>query len=98
MFMQDHDFEWDDVKAKLNFAKHGVHFKTARDVFRDPFAVEEIDDREDYGEDRFTIVGMGRERLLFVAYTMRGEAVRIISARGAEPNEERDYYEQNIQG
>jgi len=51
----------------------------------DRFAIEWQDDREDYGEDRFVIIGMVSNRLLFVAYTMRGEAIRIISARGAEP-------------
>jgi uncharacterized protein len=67
----------------------------ARDVFKDPFAVEQLDDRENYGEDRFTIIGMARGRLLFVAYTMRGEIIRIISARSAEPHEQREYHEQD---
>ena len=34
-------------------------------------------------------------RLLFVAYTMRGDVIRIISARGAEPYERRQYHEAN---
>jgi uncharacterized protein len=32
---------------------------------------------------------------LFVAYTMRGNAIRIISARRAEPFERRRYHEEN---
>ena len=67
----------------------------ARDVFKDPFAVEWLDDREDYGEDRYVIIGMVKNHLLFVAYTLRGEAIRIISARGAEPHERRQYHEEN---
>jgi uncharacterized DUF497 family protein len=35
------------------------------------------------------------DRLLLVAYTMRGEVVRIISAREAEPYERRLYHEEN---
>jgi hypothetical protein len=70
-------------------------FEMARDVFKDPSAIELLDDREDYGEDRYVIIGMGSYRLLFVAYTMRGEAIRIISARGAEPHERRQYHEDN---
>jgi len=93
--MNDDKFQWDDLKADETYAKHGVSFVAARDVFRDPFAVEQLDDRENYGEDRFTIIGMACGRLLFVAYTMRGEAIRIISARGAEPHEQREYHEQN---
>jgi uncharacterized DUF497 family protein len=93
--MNDDRFQWDDRKAAENYAKHGVRFEAARDVFKDPFAIEQTDDRENYGEERFTIIGMVSGRLLFVAYTMRGEAIRIISVRGAEPYEQRDYHEQN---
>ena len=67
----------------------------ARGVFKDPFAIELLDDREDYGEDRYVIIGMVSNRLFFVAYTMKGEAIRIISARGAEPHERRQYHEAN---
>ncbi len=93
--MNDGKFQWDERKAASNIVEHGVTFDAARDVFKDPFAVEQLDDRENYGEDRFTIIGMARGRLLFVAYTMRGETIRIISARGAEPLEQREYHEQD---
>ena len=93
MFMNNGGFEWDDRKVAGNFA--GVGFAAARDVFKDPFAIEQFDDREDYGEDRFIIIGMVEGRLLFVAYTMRGETIRMISARGAEPHEQRQYHENN---
>jgi uncharacterized protein len=93
--MQKDGFEWDDTKAAANYAAHGVCFEDARSVFKDPFAIEQVDDREDYGEERFTIIGMVENRLLFVAYSMRGENIRIISARGAEPHERRSYHEEN---
>jgi hypothetical protein len=48
-----------------------------------------------YGEDRYAIIGMVENRLLYVAYTMRGDTNRIISARGAEPYEKRRYHEEN---
>jgi uncharacterized DUF497 family protein len=50
--MVDDDFEWDDDKATANARKHGVTFEEARGVFRDPLAIELIDDRAAYGEDR----------------------------------------------
>jgi hypothetical protein len=53
------------------------------------------DRRQDYGEERFILLGMVQERLLAVSYTMRGERVRIISARFAEPQERRRYHEEN---
>lgn len=64
-------------------------------MFKDPFALEWLDDREPYGEDRYVILGMVENHLLYVAYTMRGDAIRIISARGAEPYEQRQYHEEN---
>jgi uncharacterized DUF497 family protein len=88
-------FIWGPVKAARNQANHGLTFDVARDVFKDPFAIEWLDDREDYGEDRYVIIGMVDDRLLYVAYAMRAEVIRIISARGAEPNERRQYHEEN---
>ena len=93
--MDDGNYQWDDAKAASNYAKHGVTFEAARDAFKDPFAIEFIDDREDYGEDRFILIGMAGQRLLVVAYAMRDKRVRLISARGAEPFEQRQYHEQN---
>lgn len=89
------EFEWDDAKAARNDAKHAVCFEAARRAFNDPFAIEWLDDRFDYGETRYNLLGMVEERLLLVAYTLRGDVIRIISARGAEPNEKRRYYEDN---
>lgn len=93
--MNDGEFEWDDAKAAQNEADHGVNFEVAKLVFNDPFATERLDDREDYGEDRYVIIGMIDSRLLCVAYTLRNGTIRIISARGAEPHERRRYHEDN---
>jgi uncharacterized DUF497 family protein len=78
------EFEWDKVKARINFSTHGVNFELAKAIFSDPFAIERIDDRGDYGEERFLITGMALSViLLFVAYTERCGRIRIISARRA---------------
>lgn len=53
----------------------------------------EFDDRRASGELRFNAIGLVDGRMIFVTYTMRGDAVRIISARGAEPHEKRKYHE-----
>src|SRR5271169_5184870 len=90
------EFEWHDAKAEANFEVHGVSFDLAETVFKDPFAVERLDDREDYGEERFVIIGMAEGHVvLFVAYTEREERIRIISARRATQNEQDDYFRQN---
>ena len=67
----------------------------ARDVFEDPFAIDELDERADRGEQRFVTTGLVEGGLLFAACTMRGERIRIISARGAEPHEQRRYHEEH---
>lgn len=90
------EFEWDDAKAHANVRAHGVAFELARTVFRDPFAIERLDDRKDYGEPRFVLIGMAEGRiLLFGAYTERDEKIRIISARRATQYEQDDYFRQN---
>lgn len=89
------NFEWDDDKAYTNWRKHGVTFEQAIRAFGDHFAIEEIDDREDYGEERINLIGMCSDIMLHVTYTDRGERIRIISARRAEKDEQEDYYRQN---
>jgi uncharacterized protein len=41
------EFEWHAAKAKANLQTLGVSFELAKTVFKDPFAVELLDDRED---------------------------------------------------
>ncbi len=90
------EFEWHTAKAEANFRRHGVSFDLAKTVFKDPFAVELLDDREDCDEERFVIIGMAEGKvLLFVAYTEREERIRIISARRATQYEQDEYFQQN---
>jgi hypothetical protein len=92
------EFEWHDAKAEANLQAHGVSFDLAKTVFKDPFAVERLDDREEYGEERFVIVGMAQGNVvLFVAYTGREDRIRLISARRATQDEQDDYFEQNAE-
>jgi uncharacterized DUF497 family protein len=92
----DHEFEWDTVKNRTNYRDHGVDFETATEVFRDFFAVEDLDPRSEiYDEDRYLITGMGGGTMLTVVYTERGQTNRIISARRAERRERDNYYSQN---
>jgi uncharacterized protein len=84
------DFEWDEVKNRSNLAKHGISFEEAARVFAGP-RFSEVDDRHAYGETRFRAYGMVEGRLLCVVHTMRGERVRIISARRANRAERRTH-------
>jgi uncharacterized DUF497 family protein len=93
--MEDDAFEWDDAKAAENWCRHGVSFQQGAKALRDPFAVEWIDDREDYAEERINLLGMGESVILHVTYTERGEQNRIISARRATRHEQDHYYREN---
>ncbi len=91
------DFEWDDEKAASNLRDHKITFETASGAFADFFGVEREDTRQAYGEARYILIGMAEGLLLHIAYTLRGERIRIISARPAEPREKRRYHEQNTE-
>ncbi len=92
-------FEWDTNKADANWKKHKVSFEQACDVFKDAMALDEPDDGEDYGEERWNRLGLVEGRLLVVTYTQRidqdrgEEVIRIISARPAERRERKRYHE-----
>ena len=86
------DFEWDSKKAASNLRRHGVTFEQAVLAFDDGFALVEQDESEDYGEDRFILIGRALEGLLTIIYTEREGRVRIISAREAYGYERRNYY------
>jgi len=90
-------FEWDEDKAARNLIEHKVSFEQAALACRDPFAVEWIDERDDYGEERIGLLGLYGREVLFVAYTERGENIRIITARRAERHEQDRYYRENSQ-
>jgi len=94
----DHRFEWHHAKARSNYAKHGVTFDTAKKAFSDPFMVEVLDDTEEYGEERFLVIGMAEGQLLGVVYTPRQGRYRLISARRAIRDEQDHYFTQNSQG
>ena len=89
------EFEWDTDKAEENLRKHGISFELAVVAFRDPFSVEEIDDRQNYGEERIGMTAAARGALLRIIYTERADRIRIISARKATRDEQNNYYREN---
>ena len=85
------EFEWDEAKARTNFAKHGVSFEGACRVFLDANRMETEDDRMDYGETRYYTLGEVEGVVLYVVYTWRRRLRRLISARKATGRERRKY-------
>lgn len=84
-------FEWDPEKSEQNRRKHGFSFGDVTGVFADEQRVTFADARQDYGEDRWITFGLIEGRLFAAAYTLRGDVVRIISARKANSRERRRY-------
>ena len=85
-------FEWDDSKAQGNARKHGVTFDEALSAFYDMRQVAFYDPDHSDDEDREILIGHSKNgRLLLVVYTVRGDTVRIISARRATRKEAEDY-------
>lgn len=85
-------FEWDEDKAAANESKHGVAFDEAATCFYDPLQVAFYDPDHSEEEDREILIAQSeRGRLLLVVYTLRTEAIRIISARRTTHKEAQDY-------
>ena len=81
-------FEWDEDKNRLNQDKHSIDFDEASEIFYGLVIVRRSD-RND--EKRWNAIGLSGEKLIAVTFTLRSENIRIISARRARKNEERDY-------
>jgi uncharacterized protein len=94
--MSGRPYDCDPGKEAENQRKHHVGFA-------DGFAVlmqdEErlwqfLDEREDYGEDRWIVVGPlpgHTHTLLHITWTERGDRIHLISVRRATPSERRSY-------
>ena len=81
-------FDWDERKSELNLAKHGIDFEDAVEIFYGAIILHRSDR---YNEERWIAIGSLGDRLIAVVFTRRAEVIRIISARRARKNEEREY-------
>ena len=86
------EIEWDNNKAASNLIKHKIDFEDAKNIFLDPNRLER-EDKRDYDEARIQVIGIVNQVVLFVVYTQRNGRYRIISARRANKNEQRQYYQ-----
>lgn len=82
--------EWHPAKNRTNQGKHRISFHFAQGVFDDPDRIDDYDDRE-YGEERWSVIGMVGSVILYVIYTVRDRDIRLISARKAAPHEQARY-------
>ena len=92
----DGRFEWDEDKSRINKDIHGLYFDEILLAFDDPYLLEMYD--ETYStleETRYRgLAELQGFIILYLSYTeLVSGRTRIISARLAEPTEEREYYE-----
>ena len=92
----DNRFEWDESKSLSNKADHGFFFDEILLAFDDPFFIELYDEAHSTLEEtRYRgLAELQDFIILYLSYTeLANRRIRIISARPAEPIEERYYYE-----
>lgn len=86
------EFEWDAGNADKNWIRHRVSQAECEQVFFNQPLVAAEDVLHSDGEVRFFALGQSDAgRLLFVVYTLRGEKVRVISARDMTRRERKEY-------
>jgi len=83
-------FEWDEAKRQRVLRSHGVDLANLSRFFDGPI-IEDFDAAHSHSEDRWRAIGMLDDRCVVVVYTEREDAIRLITARPAEPHEEAEF-------
>ena len=85
---------WTEEKNQLNKKNHGFYLSEIVDVFDDPHLIDWYDrEHSSMEEDRYICLGRLHDSpIFFVVFTERGDDIHLITARKAEPIEERLYY------
>ncbi len=87
-------FEWDEGNVDKSLHKHGVTQNEAERAFLDEKLFFQEDIKHSGEEIRFIVIGeIKKTKILFIAFTLRKDKVRIISARIANLKERRLYEE-----
>ena len=87
-------FQWDDGNLFKIWERHGVSAAECEQVFFNRPLVAAPDEKHSSRESRFYALGhTDSGRILFVVFTIRGESIRIISARDMNQRERRIYEE-----
>ena len=87
-------FEWDDGNSEKNWITHGVACGETEEVFFNVPLILALDSKHSKDEEWYYGLGVTNVgRTLFVVFTIRGDLVRVISARDMS-REERRIYEQ----
>ena len=85
-------FEWDEANVEKNWRTHGVSPGEAEQVFFNKPLVVSDDPKHSQEEQRHYALGRTDQgRLLFIAFTVRNDNIRVISARDMSRKERKIY-------
>lgn len=84
--MHSEEIEFDDQKREETLLKRKIDMADAALVVAGA-TLTYVDDRYDYGEERFLTFGLLRGRMVLICWAERGNARRIISMRKTNERE-----------
>jgi uncharacterized DUF497 family protein len=79
------EFEFDEAKSQANLEKHGIDFRAAQKLWRDPYLLEIRAKSED--QPRFLLIGKIAEKHWSAVVTYRDARIRLISVRRSRKKE-----------
>lgn len=85
------EFEWDRAKQESTLSERGIDFEDMKIGFLDPERTLARDNRKDYGEDRYNMLAHCAGHVCHITFNLRGDVIRIISARQANKRERQHY-------
>lgn len=75
-------FDWDEGNITKNWDKHEVSSGECEQIFFNKPLIVKRDSKHSLLENRYYVLGRtDSDRLLFAVFTVRGDKIRIISAR-----------------
>lgn len=84
------EITYDPDKRARTLAERELDFNDAEHIFAGP-TVELLDDRQQYGEERYQTIGLFNGRLVMVVWTPRGNARHIVSMRKCNDREQKKF-------
>jgi uncharacterized DUF497 family protein len=87
-------FDWDEGNKQKNWEKHKVEYTECEEVFfNTPLLISEDTKHSSQEKRNYALGRTDTNRMLFLVFTVRGDKIRIISARD-QSKKERKIYEQ----
>ena len=90
--LQIRGFDWDEGNRNKNWEKHKINSRECEQVFFNKPLIVLPDNKHSEIEARFYVLGKtSLERKVFIVFTIRGNKIRIISARDMDKKEKKIY-------